>query len=189
MELREVTKSIEIPKNTGIEGFVVTIRELLRRSRIQQISIEASGKVSYRRLVREDEPEAIDIDLETVTPHGILANAEIEELVLPPHLPAAVVLGRMFDRFAIDQVHPIAFVSGIGTVFWDWYRVTTKAALHSRSAVFGLPLILDRHIPETALILCGASSRSTSLIDTTVALKLEMETSILKPPNTTVEIL
>lgn len=189
MELREVTRSIEVPKNTGVEGFVVTLRELLRRPRIQQITIDATGKVQYRRLIRDDEPDVIDIDLETVTPHGVLAASSIEELVLPPHLPAATVIGRMFDRFAIDQVHPIAFVSGIGTVFWDWYRVTTKAALHSRSAIFGLPLLLDRHVPETALILCGASAPSTSLVDTTVALKLEMETSILKPPNTEVDIL
>ena len=189
MDLREVSRSVEIPKNTGIEGFVVTIRELLRRPRIQEILIDSKGKVSYKRLVDESEEDVINIDLETVTPGGILRTATVDELVLPPHLPAAVVLGKMFDRFAIDQTYPIAFVSGIGTVFWEWYRVTTKAALHSRSTVFGLPVILDRHVPETALILCGAAAPSTALVDTTRALKLEMETAILKPPSTDVEIL
>jgi len=189
VDLREVSQSVEIPKNTGVEGFVVTIRELLRRPRIQEILIDAKGKVSYKRLVSDGEEDPINIDLETVTPYSLISNATLEEMLLPPHLPAATVIGRMFDRFAIDQVYPLAFVSGIGTIFWEWYRVTTKAALHSRSSIFGLPLVLDRHIPETALILCGSSARSTSLVDTTIALKLEMETTILRPPDTTVEIL
>lgn len=188
MELREVSSTVEVPKNTGIEGFVVTLRELLRRPRIQEILIDAKGKVSYKRLMRDDEPEAFNIDLETVTPSGVLGSAVIEELVLPDYIPAATTIGKMFDRFAIDQVYPIAFVSGIGTVFWEWYRVTTKSALHSRNSVFGLPLLLDRKIPTTALILCGAVTPSTSLVDTARALKIEMETTILKPPDTTVEI-
>lgn len=188
-EMREVTQVVDVPRNTGIDGFVVTLKALLRRPRVQQITIDASGKVSYKRLVREDEQEVIGIDLDTVTPYAVVTSASVEEMVLPPHTPAAAAIGKMFDRFAIDQVYPIAFASGVGTFFWDWYRITTKAALHSRTHIFGLPLLLDRRIPESALILCGSYSPSTSLVDTARAVKLEMETMIMKPPSTDVEIL
>lgn len=189
MELREVTSSVDIPKNTGIEGFLITLRELLKKPRVQEIRIDARGKISYRRMVQDGEDNALNVDLETVTPSGVMARAVVEELALPPHLPAAVALGKLFDRFAIDRVAPLAFVSGPGTIFWEWYKITTKSAIHSRDHIFGLPLITDKRVPDTALLLMGTTLSSDSIIDTTNVLKLEMETMMVRPPDTTVEVL
>jgi hypothetical protein len=189
VELRERSVTVDVPRNTGVEGFIVTIRELLRKPRIQEIVINAQGKVTYKRMVHDNEEEPINIDLETVTPAGVMSRAQVEEMVLPPHLPAAISIGKMMDRFAIDQVTPIAFVSGAATVFWEWYKATTRSALHARNHIFGLPLLADRRTPDTALLLFGTATSSSSLIDTTHVLKLEMETGILKPPDTTVSIL
>lgn len=190
MEYREVTQSIAVPKNTGIEGFVITVRELLKRPRIQEITINAAGQVSYRRLISEAEETPLNVDLETLTPSGVMATANVTELVLPLSLSAPIALSKMFDRFAIDQIYPIALVTGAGTVFWDWFRATSKSALHSRAYAFGLPVVTDRHVPDTALLLFGSSMMPrAALVDTTDVLKLEMETSILKVPDTTVEVL
>jgi hypothetical protein len=190
VEYREVTQTVGVPKNTGTEGFIVTVRELLKRPRIQEIVINAAGQVTYRRLVSDDEDTPLNVDLETLTPSGVMSRSRVDELTLPPTIPAAISISKMFDRFAIDQVYPIALVSGAATVFWDWFRTTSKSALHSRAYAFGLPFITDRHVPDTALLLFGSTATPrASLIDTTNVLKLEMETSILKVPDTTVEVL
>lgn len=189
MEYREVSNSIDVPRNTGVEGFIQTVRTILRRSRVQEIRITADGKVNYRRLVHgEQEETPLDVDLETLTPMAVARRAEVRELTLPPSLSAAISISKMFDRFAIDQIYPIIWGVSPATVFWKWFEATSKSALHARSHAFGLPVIADRHIPDTALLLFGAINSGASLIDTTNVLKLEMEESILKPPDTTVEI-
>lgn len=189
MELREQTSNIDVPKNTGIEGFVLTIREILKRPRLQEIRIDARGKITYKRLVQDGEDQPLNVDLETVTPKGVMTRALLQELVLPPNLPAAVSISKMFDRFTIDQVQPLVFVSGTGTIFWEWYEATTRSALYARTHAFGMPFVLDRDIPDTALLLFGTTLGSASLIDTTHILKLEMDSLMLRPPETTVEVL
>ncbi len=189
MEYREVSRSVDVPRNTGTEGFIQTVRAILRRSRVQEIRITADGKVNYRRLVQGDgEEPALNVDLETLTPMAVARRSEVHELTLPPSLSAAISISKMFDRFAIDQIFPIIWGVGPATVFWKWFEATSRSALHSRSHAFGLPVVADRHIPDTALLLFGARNPGASLIDTTNVLKLEMEESVLKPPETTVEI-
>jgi len=188
VEYREVSNSIDVPRNTGTEGFIQTVRAILRRSRVQEIRITADGKVSYRRLVQGYEEPTLSVDLETLTPMAVARRSELHELTLPPSLPAAISISKMFDRFAIDQIFPVIWGVSPATVFWKWFEATSRSALHSRSHAFGLPVVADRHIPDTALLLFGARNPGASLIDTTNVLKLEMEESVLKPPETTVEI-
>jgi len=185
-DYKEITDSITVPQNTGAEGFLHTIRELLRKPRIQEITI-GKGVVKYRRFIREDEPvDRFTIEFEDLQPWAIVGSSEVNEVHVPIGANAAVTIGEMFSHAAADQLYPIAFVSGPNTVFWNWYRVTTGTS-HNKDQIFGLPLLTDRHIPDTALILCAGYGRDAALVDTRRGYKAEME--VLKAPETTVEVM
>jgi hypothetical protein len=178
-ELHLVTHSIDVPKNTGIEGFMLTIRELLKLARLQSISIDAKGKVTYKRYVEEGEKQKIGVDYEGVEPWHITRNAPdgVEELMLnTPN--AAVTLAGVLDRSSQEKLHPTAFVVSPNTTLWWWYQHTTGFSLGSHKHLCGLPIYFDRHIPDTALILCSSFVRDGALVDTQKAFKIEMGYSV-----------
>ncbi len=185
MEWKEIVRSIEVPPNTGVEGFVYTIRELLKRPRLQEIKIDSKGKITYRQFVREDKPENnIGLEFGDLLPSSVIRNSEVIELA--PVGNAAVVLSDMLDTAAIDQLHPICFTTGADSTLWNWYKNSTGLLLRSRDTLFGLPLYLDRQIPDTAIILCAAFGKDASMIDTQRAYKVEMQ--LFNLPDTTVEV-
>lgn len=189
-EYREETHTINVPANTGEEGFVHTLRELLRRPRLQEIRIDARGKVTYRQYVREGEKNNVSIEFGELEPSGVIRNTELFEIPTSNRANAAVVIGHMLDKVAADQMSPIAFISGPDSYFGDWYYASTGGALiESRTHIFGLPLLLDRLIPDTALILCAGLGKDAALVDTRRAYKVEMEYADAPPPDTTVEVM
>jgi hypothetical protein len=177
-EYREVTGTIEVPANTGLEGFVKTIRELLRRPRLQEINIDARGKVTFRRFAKNGEEHEqgnnFGVDLSDLQPWHVIRNAEIKECLPPQDLPAAVIVGIMFDQVAKDRLIPLVFATGRMTVFWDWYQFTTGYTFETRDRLFGLPVLTDRQLPDTALLLCAGFGRDAKFIDTQVSYKVEM---------------
>jgi hypothetical protein len=186
-DYREHSGKIEVPRNTGIDGLLFAVRELLKRPRIQAINIDAKGQISYKRYVREDEADVnIGIDFDTYTPASIIRNSEVSELQAVGN--AAVVLGSLFSAASVDQLHPIALVSGAATKLWEWYRSTTNSSLPRTAEVFGLPFLLDRGIPDTALLLCTAYGKDSAVVDTVKVYKVEMEVH-LTLPTTHVEII
>lgn len=187
-DLELVASSIDVPKNTGHEGFIHTIRQILKLPRIQSIEINARGKVTYKRFVDEEEPKTVGVDFTGVEPWHIIRNAQdgVEELVLGTY-NAAVVLAGVLDRAAMDKLHPTAFVLSPNTVFWMWYPSTTNFSLASRETVCGLPIYFDRHIPDTVLILCASFAREGALVDTQKSYKIEMDYMVA--PKTQVEVL
>lgn len=183
-----VTHSIDVPKNTGHEGFIHTIRQILKLSRIQSINISARGKVTYERYVAGEEPRsAIGVDFTGIEPSHIIRNAinGVEEIILDAQ-NAAVILVDMLDRSRTDGFFPTAFVSGANSTFWDWYPGTTLYPLSARDSICGLPLYYDRHVPDTALILCASFTSDGALIDTQKAYKIEMAPVLV--PRTDVEV-
>lgn len=187
MEFKEHTAAIEVPKNTGVEGFLYTIRQLLTQPRIREITIDAKGKISYRRFVREDEEVNIQVEFEHLEPYGVIRNTQVDEFIATENANAASVIGELYDRVYSEQLYPIALVSGAATVFWNWYRVTTRYPISPKDKIMGLPFLLDRHIPDSALIMCVGQGQDATLIDTIKALKVEME--VISAPQTTVEVL
>lgn len=189
MEWKETTNSIEVPPNTGIDGFLYALKELLKRPRLQEIVVDARGKITYRQYVREDLPQSnIGLDFDHLSPGGVIRNAEAVELEVREGQNAGVILASMIDISISDQLHPVGFATGSNTVLWAWYRSTTGAFLRSKTTLLGLPLYTDRQIPDTALILCSAYGKDSSMIDTQRAYKVEMTIDFV-PPETTVEIL
>lgn len=178
-DYREVTGTIEVPANTGIDGFVRTITELLKRPRLQEINIDARGKVSFRRFAKNgeehgDQNNNFGVDLKDLMPSHIIRNAEVRECVLPQELPAPVIIGIMFDQAAKDRLIPLAFATGRMTTLWDWYQFTTGYRFERQDRLFGLQLLEDRQLPDTVLLLCAGYGRDAKFIDTQVSYKVEM---------------
>ena len=185
---REVSKTINVPPNTGIDGFLRTLRQILRKPRVQDVHINSRGSVRYVRYVREDEPEdTAGIDFDDLQPYHIVRNAELQEFMPPSELPAAVVIGMMFDRVAQDRMHPIAFATGAASGLWDWYQYTTGHIVEARRQLFGLPVLADRQIPDSVLLLCAGFGRDASFVDTQISYKVEMPRYAL--PTTEVEVI
>ena len=54
-EYREVTGTIRVPENTGLEGFMHAIQSILKRPRVQELRVDARGQVKYRRYLVDGE--------------------------------------------------------------------------------------------------------------------------------------
>lgn len=187
-EYKLIEDSIEVPKNTGKEGFLHTIREILYLPRVQNIFIDSKGKVSYKRYIMNGESPTVSIDFEGLQPWHIVRNGEVEELQVGAY-SAAVIITSLLDRVVEDKLRPIAFVLGANSVFWDWYSMTTGAPVDSREYICGLPIYTDRQTPDSALILCGAYTERASLIDTQKSYKVEMIIPVGSAgPDTLVEV-
>jgi hypothetical protein len=184
-EYREIEETLNVPKSVGMEGFLRTIREILKLPQVMSVNIDANGAVTYRRFVMENEPATVGIDFSDLEPWGVIRNGEVEELPVLSQ-SAAIVLGMMMDRASAEKMHPVAFVTGANSVFWEWFFDSTGHRITSREYVLGLPLHTDRHAPDTALILCAALTRDAALVDTRKSYKIEM--NYLLGPNTVVEV-
>jgi hypothetical protein len=185
-EFKKREDSVEVPKNTGTQGFLRTIENIIGLSRVQQIVIDAKGLVSWTRYVREDEDESgLRVDFGDLAPWAIVRNRSVEELLIQ-NADAALTLAMMLDTAASDGLYPSAFVSGANTIFWKWFSQTTHYQPRANGRLMGLPFHLDRGCPDTALILCAAYESSVQLSDTERAYKIEMN---LLTPDTDVEVL
>lgn len=184
LELKEA--SVKVPKNTGIEGFMYTLRSILKLSRVQSVNMDDKGTVTYKRYVPEGEEPAIGIDFADLQPWHLIRNAEVEELHIHSR-NAAAVLVSLLDTAVTESLYPIAFVVGANSVLWDWYLQTTGTALRTRSVLCALPIYFDKAIPNTALTLCAAYEVDAALIDTKKTFKVEMDMFVSAP--TEVDIL
>jgi hypothetical protein len=184
-EYRRVEDSIEVPKNTGVTGFLRTLEQIIRLPRVQDIRVDIKGKVSWSRYVLDGESEPLGVEFEDLEPWAIIRNSEVVELPVRS-TNVALVLSMMLDKATSEALHPIAFASGADTVLWEWFADSTGYRLGSNNSVMGLPLYLDRHAPDTALILCAAYTKGAALIDTQKAYKIEMDYTAA--PGTYVEV-
>lgn len=182
---RLVVETINVPKSVGRDGFLRTVDEILKLSRVQSILIEAKGTVEYKRYIVNGDQAKANVEFEDLEPYAILRNSSVDELT-SECLSAAVVITSMIDMATNDGLYPIAFVTGADTVLWNWYRATTGFEVRSKKFLCGLPLYFDRHAPDTALILCAASTRDSSLIAMQRAYKVEM---VSTTDDTTVEVI
>lgn len=177
-EYKEFTGTVSVPKNTGIDGFVHTIKEILKKPRVQNVNIDSRGKVTYTRYVSNGEPsQSAGVDFEFLTPNYIIRNGRVEEVVVPLGSSAAVVMGTLFEAVSRDNFYPIAVVGGANTRFWEWHEVTTGIALRSRKSVYGLPFLEDRHYDDSILLMCAAYDKGGAFMDTQQTYKVIMDDS------------
>jgi hypothetical protein len=174
-EYQEVTQNLEIPVHAGVEGFLAALRQILRLPRVTNVNIDANGKVSYTRFVRQEEPRKhVEVDFDSVSPSMLVRNIEVQELDLSEYIGnASVCIAAMFSSAAAEQMFPVAFVTGAATTLFQWHRRTTGVQLIGSSA-YGLPVHRDRFIPDEALILTCAFARGGGLIDARKSYKITM---------------
>lgn len=187
-EFKKVTDTIEVPANTGLDGFLETIRTYLRMPRVQEIRIDARGKVVVERFAREDDSDRnVGVDFGELQPHSIVRNSQVEEVAMYDGANASVVIGSLLDMVAVAQLKPLAFMTGADSALWDWYKMTTGVRLKNKDSLHGLPLYKDRALPDSALVLAAGYGRDAALVDTRQAYKLEMP--VYEYPGTTVEVM
>lgn len=186
-DFREVEKTINVPKNTGVEGFLHTLKEILKRPRLQDIHIDARGKITYKHYVREGESENnFKVDFDFLEPYHIVRNGIVQELTFEWGENAAIVMAMLFEAVHRDQLHPVALVSGAASHFWEWHKFSTRVDLRSQDIVYGLPFLGDRHCEDSTLIMCAAFGRNSTFADTQRSYRIAMD---LAAPTTDVKIL
>lgn len=184
----EKTSSVAVPRNTGVDGFLKTLRTILQLPRVQSINIDSKGKVSYVRYVREGETDTpINLDYAGLEPWNIIRNGQLEELHSMEHAPATTVIATMFNRIAREGLTPIAFATGVGTHLWRWHERTSQVELAKTPTVYGLPIYTDRQMPDHCIVLCASFVRG-SLIDCHRFISASMGIDF-EPPDTSVSIL
>lgn len=173
--VQERTKTIDVPPNTGIEGFLHVIREVLRLPRVQKIVVEGAGRVTLTQLCKEDAEPNVNVTFEHLEPHYIIRNTRLQEVSYPPSMSALCVIATMLDIVHANGLTPIAFVAAPSTSLWTWLHFGDDLTLAGRDVLLGQPLYTDRYIPDTALVLCAGVDHTTSLLDTKLSLKIEMK--------------
>lgn len=147
-------EDIEIPKGAGIDGFLAAIRAVLKLPRVQDIRIDARGKISYSFLLRAGEAkQTLGVNFDDLMPYAVVRNADVQELILVNE-NAAVALLQMFRQVSIEHVYPVAFVVGAATTFWEWYEASTLMKAEIRDEVLSVPIFRDRACPDDVLLLC-----------------------------------
>ncbi len=173
-EYQEVTESIDVPPQVGVEGFLAAIRKILQLPRVTRVEIDGQGHVSYTRYVREEDPvRNIEVDFDTVMPSAVVRNVVVQELDVFGVESAGVCLAVMFEHAAAEHLYPIGFVAGANTVLPGWHQKTTGVRL-GQDSVYGLPLYRDRFIPDDVLLLVTAYTRQGALVDARKSYKILM---------------
>jgi hypothetical protein len=173
-ELREITQTIEVPTNTGVEGFLHVMREVLRLPRIQRIAIESNGKFTFTRLQRPDVENNLNVSFDHLSPYYVIRNSEMKEMNYPESMSSLAVVANMLDAVGTKGFSPTAFIVSTQTTLWSWLRFSDAVSLSDQDALLGYPVFHDQKIPDTVLVLCASLDRSTSLIDTKFSIKVEM---------------
>jgi hypothetical protein len=174
-EYTPIEVSVDVPLNTGVEGFLLALKKILRLSRVTDIYINDKGHVTYKRWVREeDDAESnVEIDFETVSPMSVIRNNEIEDLGFLPDDTALSRIAYMFYKSAVDQMYPLAIVIGADSVLPSWFKQSSNIDVIG-SQFYGLPLIKDRSVSDDLLLLCTSYGRGGSIVDIRKTYKITM---------------
>lgn len=171
-DYEERLESVDVPANTGIKGFLHVIESILKQPRVQNITIDARGRVSYSRYVRKEEEQApLALNFESLAPYSVIRNGKVTE-VTPVSKNAAVALSQMFNASTGDHLNPVAFVGGALSKFWKWYTATAGVTLTSQEELYGIPFLTDRMVEDNILILCSAYAKGGMMADTQKSYKI-----------------
>lgn len=183
MEIREVTETVKVPKGTGVDGFMRTLRRLLELPRLQRIEVDARGEVQVRYFSPDGVPagEKLGLDFSSLMPISVMRNSEMEEVPEDSH--AATAVARLFKCAARDLLTPIAFAGNPKSQFWEWHHESTSLPLAQEGDVYGIPFLKDAAIPPFVIVLFAGFGKGAALIDTvkTYKLAIPQKTGELSP--------
>lgn len=175
MEYEQHDEEIDVPKGAGAVGLLEAIRGVLTLPRVQNIGVNAQGKITYSFfLPKGEKPKELSIEFEKVMPYAIARNGKIEELPYPKG-DAITACAELFERAERDHMYPVSFLGGEKTGFWPWYAEAMGhegTAAGAREELFGVPFLVDNKMEDTTLLLCTAYRRGASIIDTVKSYKI-----------------
>lgn len=171
--MKETTAQVQVPRGTGIEGFLATMRKILRLPRVQWLQVDTRGTVRYSRVVREDEEAVpLEVDFDSLLPSTIIRGSEVQEL--EESSSASVAVCHMLDAATKETLFPIAFVTNPQTTLWAWFQSAGLLLSHQHGHLCGFPVHYDDAIPEYVLILCTGYHSAAGLPDTRKCFKVVM---------------
>ena len=180
----EHTGTLDVPKNTGLDGLLLTVKQIIQQhDYVQDINIDSRGTIKFRYFSQNgEEAPKFNVDFDFLQPDSIIRNGQVREIIIPEEASASTIIGVLFEAANRERMYPVAFAAGPGSHFWDWHYTTTGIQLQSRDALYGLPFLTDRHIPDSVLLLCTAIGRGASLVDTQISYKISMGITHQLPP-------
>jgi hypothetical protein len=184
-EFELIEETTEIPKGSGIDGFLLVIKHILIMPRVQSITIDGRGKIHMKRYARKDEPTVQSmLDLATVEPATIAMANTIEEVVYDQHdLRGAIdIVCMLMSKASVDKLYPVCFLAGVQTPLFDWIRKTSMFTF-SPDSLMGFPVHLLRTIPDDTLLLCTAFGPRASVVDIRHTYKVALPLYNVKPAN------
>ena len=176
MTLRQVEGTVTVPKNTGVEGFLRTLGDLLKRPRLKQIVIDAKGCVTYTQLVSEGEAdpeeEPYAFRHKDLTPSEIIKRVRLKEYTASKHAACALIdlLGQASRR----GLYPKAFVVGTDSRLRGWFEESTGNPQDFSEMLSGLPLLEDGGVPDQALVLLAVTDPNDPVHESTFGFKIEI---------------
>lgn len=173
-EFREHSDTIDVPRGTGVDGFIKAIIGILKMPRVQYINIDGNGRIKYARVVRKgEELTRFAPDFSDLLPSFIIRHAHLRELAEEDN--AAYAITKLFQAVGVDKVYPVAFVTNPLTRLWDWFEESTGIDLSlTQDVLYGVPIVYDENIPNYALILCAALAPNAVMSETRFAYKITL---------------
>lgn len=172
---REQTRTVEVPQNTGVQGYLTAIEQIIAQPRVQRVVLESNGRVTYTRLVSDDDDVAPhNVDFEHVLPYAIIRQVEIVEESFPISYTACAVVAGLVDKACVAGYYPICFVTGVHSQLWEWLRVRSGLTISVTELLYGYQVYRDQEVPDEVLILCAGNKGAHAVIDTRIAIKVVM---------------
>lgn len=172
--LQERKKTITVPRGMGIDGMVALFKHIVTLSRVQSVHVDAQGRITYVRIVREDEKDdeyELSDEFKAILPSFILQHVDLREI--PEDTNAGRAVGRLIYGVTSDGLVPLAFVLHPASRFWKWHLDSVGLDISNKNdSIYGVPTRFDELIPDTSLVLMAGYKHDTPLADTRRALKI-----------------
>jgi hypothetical protein len=171
-EYEQHEEEMEIPKGSGIPGFLQALKGVLSLPRVSDVRINAQGKITYTFFLRKGEAmNKLAVNFGDVMPYAIVRNGVIDE-ISNPSWSAVVACAQMMEAAARDHMYPVGFLGSQTSSFWNWYEEGLGNPTSTRDELFGYPFFFDAQLEEHALLLCTAYRRGGSITDTVKSYKV-----------------
>lgn len=160
-EPSEVEERVEVPRNTGVPGFLRTLEGILKLPRVQNVVIDARGGITYKRVRYPDERASLQVNYELLQPSAIIRHADVVEL--PMEGEALEQVHAAFEQAALERAETVAWILGDGgsLVLKRWCPALSVC----NDRLLGLPVFVDSGVSGNALILALAHTPRAYLVD------------------------
>lgn len=169
MNFSKVEDKLQVPANTGIEGFILLFRKILTTPRVQHIAVNVRGEVTVQRLVADEDPSVdvgpLEIDFGPLQLPAIVQRAEAVSIDQPLGLPDERIIPYLLSAVQDAHLYPTLFVVQSCSAFRKWLTETTGCVF--AGGCFGLGLEEDPTLPEDALLLLAAPEPSNVPLNAT----------------------